>query len=56
MYHSKEAIIDAVKFWSLSLQRQFKVVKSSKREYDVKCFVPDCPWRVHAFRGKWVDY
>ena len=44
MYPTKEAVIDAVKFWSLSLRRQFKVVKSSKREYDVKCFVPQCSW------------
>ena len=56
MYPSKEAVIDAVKFWSLSLWRKFKVVKSSKSEYNVKCLVSDCSWRVHALRGKWVDH
>ena len=44
MYPTKESVIDAVKFWSLSLRRQFKVVKSSKREYNVKCLVPECPY------------
>jgi hypothetical protein len=48
---------DAVKRWStLTLNREFKVLKSSPAVYDVRCVKPDCPFRVHAYKGKWKDY
>ena len=28
-------------------------VKSGSKEYEVKCVNAGCPWRVHAFKGKW---
>jgi len=44
--------IDAVKLWAVSLKREFRVVKSGRKEYEVKCVNDGCPWRVHAFKGK----
>ena len=44
---------DAVKLWAVSLKREFRVVKSGRKEYEVKCVNDGCPWRVHAFKGKW---
>src|SRR6185503_3452895 len=32
---------------------EFRVVKSGSKEYEVKCVNAGCPWRVHAFKGKW---
>ena len=43
-YPNIEAIKDAVRLWAISLKREFKVVK---------CVNAGCPWRVHAFKGKW---
>jgi hypothetical protein len=44
---------EAVRCWStLSLQRRFRVVKSSPHVYEV-CYVQsNCPFRVHAYKGK----
>jgi hypothetical protein len=48
---------DAVKRWStLTLQREFRVVKSSPHIYDVHCLKPNCPFRVYASKGKWKNY
>jgi hypothetical protein len=55
-YADIEALKDAVKLWSFSLRRPFKVVKSGSKEYDVKCMNDDCPWRVHAYKGRWKAY
>jgi hypothetical protein len=47
---------DAVKQWStLTLHREFRVVKSSPRIYDMRCKNEDCSFRVYAYKGKW-DY
>ena len=35
------------------MKREFRVVKSGSKEYEVKCVNDGCPWRVHAFKGKW---
>ena len=48
-----EAVKDAVRLWAISLKREFRVVKSSSKEYEVKCVNTGCPWRVHAFKGRW---
>ena len=56
-YPTGDAVKDAVKQWStLSLRRQFRVHKSSPNLYDVKCVRDSCPFRVHAFKGKWSDF
>src|SRR6266498_822424 len=52
-YPTIDAVKEAVKLWSLSLRKKFRVVKSSSSTYEVKCVKNDCPWRVHAFRGRW---
>jgi hypothetical protein len=45
MYKSAVEVKDAVKRWStLTLQREFRVVKSSPHIYDVKCLKPTCPF------------
>ena len=36
-YPSIEAVKDAVKLWAISLRKEFRVVKSSSKEYEVKC-------------------
>ena len=41
-YPSIEAVNDAVKLWAISLRKEFRVVKSSSKEYDVKCVNSDC--------------
>jgi hypothetical protein len=57
MYKSAVEVKDAVKRWStLTLQREFRVVKSSPHIYDVKCLKPNCPFRVYASKGKWKNY
>lgn len=56
-FGNAEAMKDAIVQWTtISLRRQFRVVKSNKKEYDIKCVMPDCGWRLHAFKGKWVDF
>ena len=48
---------EAIKYWpTLSLQRQFKVLKSSPRVYEVRCVRSECPFRVYASKGKWKDF
>ena len=57
MYSNAGDLKDAVKGWAtLTLQREFRVAKSSPHIYDVCCVNPDCPFRVHAYKGKWKDY
>jgi hypothetical protein len=49
MYSNVVDLKDAVKRWAtLTLQREFKVVKSSPHIYDVCCLKPNCPFRVYA--------
>ena len=56
-YGNLEDLKEAVKRWStLCLQREFRVVKSSPKVYDVCCVTEGCSFRVHAFRGIWKDY
>ena len=55
-YLTIDAVKEAVKLWSLSLRKEFRVVKSSSSTYEVKCVKNDCPWRVHAFRGRWKTH
>jgi len=52
-YPNIEAVKDAVRLWAISLKREFRVVKSDSKEYEVKCVNDGCPWRVHAFMGRW---
>ena len=57
VYTNSDNRKEAIKHWStLSLQRQFKVVKSSPRTYDVRCVRSECPFRVYASMGKWQDF
>ena len=42
-----------LRLWAISLKWEFRVVKSGSKEYEVKCVNAGCPWRVHAFKGKW---
>jgi hypothetical protein len=52
MYPSTAHLKDAVKQWStLTLHREFRVVKSSHRIYDVCCIKDDCSFRVYAYMG-----
>lgn len=53
-----EDLKDAVKRFAVSLMREFYVHKSSKSVYEVRCAKEKygCPWRVHAYKGKWKDY
>ena len=43
-YASIEAVKDTVKLWAISLRKEFRVVKSSSKEYVVKCVNDDCTW------------
>jgi hypothetical protein len=57
MYKSAVEVKDAVKRWAtLTLQREFGVVKSSPHIYDVQCLKPNCTFRVYASKGKWKNY
>jgi hypothetical protein len=57
MYKSAVEVKDAVKRWyTLTLQREFRVVKSSPHIYDVQCLKLNCPFRVYASKGKWKNY
>jgi hypothetical protein len=42
--------------YTLTLQREFRVVKSSPHIYDVQCLKLNCPFRVYASKGKWKNY
>ncbi|XP_066162566.1 uncharacterized protein [Oryza sativa Japonica Group] len=55
-YAHKEDMKEAVKHWAVSLIREFRVVKSTNYVYEVRCVKEHCPWRVHAYKGKWKDY
>jgi hypothetical protein len=56
MYPSTAHLKDAVKQWStLTLHREFRVVKSSPRIHDV-CCKKDYSFRVYAYMGKWDNY
>ena len=55
-YPSIEAVKDVVKLWAISLRKEFRVVKSSSKEYEVKCVNSDCTWRVHAYKGKYKTH
>ncbi|WVZ51396.1 hypothetical protein U9M48_002547, partial [Paspalum notatum var. saurae] len=57
IYHSKIELKEAVKRWSAKcLRKEFRVVKSSPQVYDVKCIRDDCPFRVHAYLGKYDTF
>jgi hypothetical protein len=57
MYKSAIEVKDAVKRRStLTLHREFRVVKSSPHIYDVQCLKPNCSFRVYASQGKWKNY
>ncbi|WVZ73043.1 hypothetical protein U9M48_021398 [Paspalum notatum var. saurae] len=48
---------EAVQRWTAkSLKKEFGVVKSSPQVYDVKCIRDDCPFRVHAYMGKYDTF
>jgi hypothetical protein len=50
MYKNAVEVKDAVKRWAtLTLQREFRVVKSSPHIYDVQFLKPNCPFQVYAF-------
>jgi hypothetical protein len=36
--------------------QEFKTVECKTHKYDVVCVKEGCPWRVHAYKGKWKDY
>ena len=55
-YPSIEAVKDVVKLWAISLRKEFRVVKSSSKKYEVKCVNGDCTWRVHAYKGKYKTH
>ncbi|WVZ86644.1 hypothetical protein U9M48_033395 [Paspalum notatum var. saurae] len=38
------------------LEERVRVVKSSPQVYDVKCIRDDCPFRVHAYMGKYDTF
>ena len=52
-YLNIETAKDAVRLLAISLKREFRVVKSGSKQYEVKCVNGGCPGRVHAFKGKW---
>jgi len=57
IYHSKKEMKEAVQRWAAKcLQKEYRVVKSSPRVYDVKCIIDDCPFRVHAYLGKYETF
>jgi MULE transposase domain/Domain of unknown function (DUF1979)/MuDR family transposase len=55
-YPSIEDVREAVKLWSVSLRKEFIVVKSTKSTYDVRCANQACKWRVYAHKGKWKSH
>jgi hypothetical protein len=51
LYANSGELKDAVKRWStLTLNREFRVLKSSPIVYDVRCVKHDYPFRVHAYK------
>jgi hypothetical protein len=55
MYPTTAHLKDAVKQWStMTLQREFKVVKSSPRIYDVCCKKDDYSFRVYVYMGNGI--
>jgi hypothetical protein len=55
-YATIDAVKEAVKQWSISLRKEFRVVKSGSNDYEVKCVNDQCPWRLHAHKGKWKTH
>lgn len=53
MFADKTSLQDAIKLWAMSMQRTFRVVKSSQEQYTVKCEQAGCPWRVHTHKPKY---
>ena len=47
-YRTIEDVKDVVKLWVVSLRKEFRVLKYSSKEYEVRCANRDCTWRVHA--------
>ena len=45
-----------MKLWAVSLREEFRVLKSSNKEYEVRCADRDCTWRVHAYKGKFKTH
>ena len=41
-YRTIEDVKDAVKLWAISLRNEFRVLKSSSKEYEVRCADRDC--------------
>nr|ABF95899.1 transposon protein, putative, Mutator sub-class [Oryza sativa Japonica Group] len=58
IYSRAEDMNEAVKHFAVSLHREFWVAKSNRSQYEVRCVKEKdgCPWRVHAYKGKWKDY
>nr|ABA95814.1 transposon protein, putative, Mutator sub-class [Oryza sativa Japonica Group] len=58
IYTRAEDMKEAVKHFAVSLHREFWVAKSNRSQYEVGCVKEKdgCPWRVHAYKGKWKDY
>ena len=57
VYGHKDDLKDVVKRWStLTVLRQFKVVRSSPSLYDICCLKNTCQFRLYAYKGKWKDY
>nr|ABA98528.1 transposon protein, putative, Mutator sub-class [Oryza sativa Japonica Group] len=58
IYSRAEDMKEAVKHFAVSLHREFWVAKSNRPQYEVRCVKEKdgCPWRVHAYKGKWKDY
>ncbi|WVZ85290.1 LOW QUALITY PROTEIN: hypothetical protein U9M48_032235 [Paspalum notatum var. saurae] len=57
IYHSKIELKEAIQKWSAKcLKKEFRVQKSSPQVYDVKCIRDDCPFRVHAYLGKYDTF
>nr|ABA94023.1 transposon protein, putative, Mutator sub-class [Oryza sativa Japonica Group] len=58
IYSRAEDMKEAVKHFAVSLHREFWVAKSNRSQYEVRCVKEKdgCPWRVHAYKGKWKDY
>jgi hypothetical protein len=44
-YKDLETVKEIVKLWSISLRKEFQVLKCSSSVYDVKCIHDGCPWR-----------
>ena len=41
-YRTIEDVKDAVKVWAISLRKEFRVLKSNSKEYEVRCADRDC--------------